>query len=210
MKDDRSGTITAILIGVILIISYFVNAYGSLFEKRHAYLYEPSTDNLYRLELSISLSNNIKWKVFNPLYTLRYTEPDFGEYLGKLDDILNEAKLNHKLLIDDFEAWSTKQDIEFDKIVNSLPDTNIHEYQAFEYFIDHSSPSENSLLNKLPVELQTSNNITTNIFVVDAVIVSHSYNFDQPELSLSPEISVVRKALLIKNEVADQLSELIL
>tara|TARA_R110001592_G_C13173620_1_gene750073 strand:+ start:2494 stop:3126 length:633 start_codon:yes stop_codon:yes gene_type:complete len=205
MDRDRSGWITLVIISLLFLVLYIESSYSSLFERRPAYLYEPHSDDIYYLELAPWTSPNIKWKVFNPFYSIQYTEPDAGEYLGKLSELIEKIERDKKLLKEDFDAWFQNRGVSFElgkKLANGTVEM---EYWEFDYFVRFDEQPNESFLEILSPVLGDFDNNKSKLLLVDAVAVKNVSNLDKPELNKPHIIKILKSAILLKGQVANQL-----
>jgi hypothetical protein len=107
--------LTWISIGVLAFtILYLLSTYNSLFERRTAYLFDPETDDVFKIEMAPYLSEYNKWEAFVPFKSLHFTMPDYVRYVGKLHKMLAESKADYDLLSTDIEGWKKKTDQELE------------------------------------------------------------------------------------------------
>ncbi|MAK49200.1 hypothetical protein [Marinobacter sp.] len=205
MKRDHSGWIVVFIAGAIVLSLHLVSSYSALFERRPAYLYEPKSNDVYLLELAPGLSPFIKWEIFNPFHKLNYIHPDGGEYLGKLNLVLEQARLDQELLEEDFDKWIKKQKASF-RIGRKTAEGNVEiDYWDFEYFANFNKGSSTRLPANLHEILKNVENKEAEILQVDAVVVHRVYNLNKRELDKPPSIKVLRSAILLKGEAASRL-----
>jgi hypothetical protein len=176
-------------------VLYVLNVYGSLFERRHAYLYAPASDDLFYLSMSPTLPQNAKWRVFSPFYKVRYFEPDGGEHLGKLAALLEKKAQDQRLLELDRESWLENQSERF----------SIEEFDVwdFKYVIKRSEPFSKKVSGKLAKVIRGADAEKSRMWLVDAVAFRHVINIDQPDEKKDRTMLVLNSSLLIEGHAAD-------
>lgn len=215
MQKDRSGWILGIGIFLFFLGGYFWNSYTDIFERRTAYLYHPDSDRLYAVAMAPSLNQYKRWEPFVPFSSLFYTDPDGGQYLGKLQQILSEVEADRKLSLEDFDAWMEKHQREIEMILNELGD-NLKEgggYDLVFWYVEYYPRHDIEVRELLPSQLKGlqsySNDELPDLVAVDAVVVRRTIRGGKPEMEvLDPEVEVLEKTLLIRGRAAYAMSEM--
>jgi hypothetical protein len=83
-----------------------------IFDTRMGYVYHPTTDRLYEVEIKPSVSG---WgEIFNPFSEILYFDIRYAELLGNLQALVAEHEVNARLVREDPNAWRNKRHIKLD------------------------------------------------------------------------------------------------
>lgn len=201
-QKKRSGWIFGIALILFVIGFYISNSYNKIFESRTAYLYDPVSDDVFKLKLVPDVHEYNKWDPFIPFKSLTYSLPTYTEYIGELDSIITEHKESMELLRNDPDAWREMSNQRLDSIRQLSTDgNNTLKFWRIEYFIKSDQVYTGLMPNVLSEILQNGEINENEIRVVDATVAETTIypndNFDR-----GTSIQIIHDALLFKGKAA--------
>lgn len=206
MKKKCISWIISIVLILFIIGFYLFNSYNNMFESRMAYLYDPVSDDVFKVELAPNIHEYNKWAPFNPFKSLNYTSSIGAENLGKLESIITEHQESMKLLSEDFDAWEDKMDRDLDSIKQHFADNNYaHEFWNVEYFINSDSDYINLLSNTFP-EIFNSDEINENEIIVVDAIVAKTIIQTKGSFKRKTSMQIIHEAILFRGKAANLLN----
>jgi hypothetical protein len=204
MENDHSGWVVGGFIVAIIFVICLNGAYRQVFSYQIAYLYDPASDDIYRMELTRQLYEDQKWEYLLPFQQLSYDEPGYVEYMGGLVSTISEFKSDEELFSKDYNSWRKKMDRDAEKLELK--------YSSLEYFdIEYFRRPAQKVKQRMPENLYKifeDHEVESNeISMVDAVITHNKMSDDYLELAKPATITIVREVFLIKGVAANILSE---
>jgi len=201
MSQDRSRTI---LIGIgfiiFVLILYCWSSYNSIFDRRVAYIYHPSSDRIFKIEQAPSLYRYKKWEPFIPFHSLFYGGIDGAHYIGALKNVLAEVQADRRLIKENPEAWGKKQRFKMETLIQEAKDGDI-EFWDIKYFVRLDIAPETLLPDSMSDLRKYSKDRPSNLLSVDAIVSRWTMTGKRPVLEL------LEGALLIQGRAAYEVSD---
>lgn len=202
MSQDRRRTI---LIGIgfitVILFLYCWSSYNSIFDRRVAYIYHPSSDRIFKIELAPSLYKYKKWEPFIPFHSFFYGEIDGSHYIGTLQDVLAEVQSDRRLLKENPDAWFKKKRLEMETLVQEAKDNEL-KFWDIKYFVRLDIAPETLLPDSMSVLRKYSKDRPSNFLSVDVIVSRRSMTEKRPVLEL------LEGALLIRDRAAYEVSDM--
>lgn len=206
-RDDSSWIIIGILVAGFL-VWYAFNSYTDLAQREQAYLYHPQSGDIYSVDLAPLVSSFRKWEPFIPFKRITYSEPTEAEYLGRLDEILEEKRKDRELMDRDTDAWMEKQRQELDRRMSELSDGEFMiEHADIAYAVRHIEGQVDKLGESLEQVIGQTELRQGEVLSVDAVVIRTSYPLEKAEQAPPPSITVLRDSYLLKGAAAAVLNQ---
>jgi hypothetical protein len=184
---------------------YSVSVYNSFFERRPAYIYEPSRDRLFELKLAPSIVQCDKWTPLIPFKSCFFGDVAEVDYRGKLHEKLHRLEVDRKLFEKDSKAWLQKQEEELQEdLQRLLSGVSKGEMEFFDisYFARRSVQVRTLIPQELAVLHEFADSNSDDVFTVDIVITRRKLSDDVTD------IEVVKDAVFIRGRAAQKVREL--
>lgn len=192
MMQPRSKWRGALWTFPIIVVLYAYSVYNSFFATELGYVYDPTTDRLFELNLTLNVSTCDKWTPLTPFKHCFLGKVGHVEYQGTLETI----EANHKLARENPKAWIESQNSKIEALLDGNAAKEPVASWDIDYYWRQAVPVSELLPKRLSPLIDSTTDQNTDLIAVDVVIARRT-SFDKPA-----DIEVVRSAVLIRGRAA--------
>lgn len=206
-RKTKEGRFVAALFAVFIIGFYLFSAYSKLFDTQGAFLYDPKSGALYSVQMAPSHSEHYKWRVFIPFFSAQHTEPVYGDLIGNLGELLEEASRRERLYEQDPDAWHEAMTREIEGIAALTASSGDIKFWNIAIFYRAIELQPEHIPGHLKAALRSRG--LEGLRLVDAVVSESSLSLDDMNESTPPILKTITDGVLLQGVAANVLHDAI-